>query len=206
MYGHHAPYNIKMWNIGNEPWTNSEFGSTTTGANNYMAVASPIIDSMLTVDSTLHITIPLVGNSGSAWNAQIMNPNPPTPLLGRIYSVSPHSFYDNDPSTGNPNPAQVLSSFSNIANTANSMGIKVVVGDHAHEAPASDPDKGMRWEGALATGDALLGFSQISNIELANFWIYGNTATTWHPIRKNANGTYTMMATAQLYESFFLLL
>lgn len=202
-YGHPEPYNIKIWNIGNEPWTGSEFGSTTAGANNYMAVAGPIIDSMKAVDPTIQVTIPAVGNGSSAWNVQIMNPSAPTPLLGKIYGLSPHAFYDTDGATPNPLPSQALTSLSNLAAVAATKNLKIVAGDHANFAPAGDPDEAMRWEGALATGDFLLGVSQINNIELANFWIYGNTQATWHPIRKNGNGTFTLMAAAQLYESLF---
>jgi len=203
MNGHPEPYNIKIWNIGNEPWTGSEFGSSTTGAHNYMAVASPIIDSMKSVDPNIQITIPAVGPPNSLWNTEIMNPLAPTPLLGKIYGLSSHAFYDEDASTMNPAPTQVLAVLSNLAGVAAGKNLKIVAGDHASFAPSADPDKAMRWEGALATGDYLLGISQISNIELANFWIYGNTMAVWHPIRKNANGTYTLMAAAQLYEALF---
>ncbi|MDZ4682731.1 MAG: T9SS type A sorting domain-containing protein [Saprospiraceae bacterium] len=203
IYGHPEPYNIRIWNIGNEPWSPMEFGISTAAADNYMAVASPIIDSMLAVDPGLHITIPAIGNAGSPWNAEIMNPLAPIPLLGRIYGISPHAFYDNDASTTNVAPSQVLTSFSTLAGVAAGKNLKIIAGDHAAFAPSADPDKAMRWEGALATGEYLLGISQIGNIELANFWIYGNTQAVWHPIRSNANGTYTLMAAAQLYESLF---
>lgn len=201
--GRVQPYNVQIWNIGNEPWTGGEFGSSTAGADNYMAVASRIIDSMLAVDPTIKITIPAVGNGASSWNAEIMNANAPNPLLGKIYGLSPHAFYDTDAATPNPTPSQALTLISNVAATAASKGLKIIVGDHAHFAPNSDPDKAMRWEGALATADLLTGLCQISNIELANYWVYGNAKATWHPIRENANGSYTFMAAAQLYEAFY---
>lgn len=203
LYGHPVPYGVRIWNIGNEPWTSNEFNSTTAGADLYMAAALPIIDSMLAADPSIKITLPAVGNAGSAWNTEIVNPLAPNPVVNKIYGLSPHAFYDVDNSTTNPTPAQALALFTNLAAAANTKNLKIVAGDHAHFAPVSDPDKAMRWEGALATADFLLGLSQISNIELANFWIYGNVKATWHPIRKNANGTYTMMAAAQLYEQLF---
>lgn len=201
--GHSAPYNVRIWNIGNEPWAAGEFGNTTAGADAYMALVSPIIDSMLAADPSILITIPFVGSSASPWNAEIINPAAPTPLLGRIYGLSPHAFYDENTGTQNPGMSQVIPSFASIAGTADALGLSVLAGDHASFTPATDPDQAMRWVGALVTADFLIGISQISNIELANYWIYGNSKAVWHPIRKNADGTYTFMAAAQLYESFW---
>lgn len=203
LYGHPQPYGVRIWNIGNEPWTSSEFNSTAAGADLYMAVALPIIDSMLSADPSIKITVPAVGNAASPWNTEIINPIAPNAIVSKIYGLSPHAFYDVDNTTTNPTPAQALALFSNLAGAAASKNLKIVAGDHAHFAPNADPDKAMRWEGALATADFLLGLSQIANIELANFWIYGNVKATWHPIRKNGNGTFTMMAAAQLYEQLF---
>ena len=199
-YGHPAPYGIKTWNIGNEPWSSAELGSTSSSAKTYIGMAIPIIDSMLSADPTIRITIPSVGNASSPWNDTLLASSA---LLGRIFALSPHAFYDEDLSTSNPSISLVQSSIASLANAAQTAGIKVVAGDHASWAPSADPDKAMRWEGALTTADYLLMLSQVSNVELANFWIYGNAAAVWHPIRNNQNGTYTLMAAAQLYESFY---
>ncbi|TAK35268.1 MAG: hypothetical protein EPO28_15040, partial [Saprospiraceae bacterium] len=198
-YGHPNPYGIKIWNIGNEPWSPNELGNDAAGANAFIALAIPIIDSMLAADPTLHITVPAVGPGSSPWNSTLLAS---TSLMSRVYGFSSHAFYDEDTGTGNPSVSQVKVWLEDLAMAANAIGKKVISGDHAHYAPVNDPDKAMRWEGALATAEMLLMLSQISNVELANFWIYGNVKATWHPIRQNANGTYTFMAAAQLYEQF----
>jgi hypothetical protein len=198
-YGHQLPYNVKIWNIGNEPWTSGELGSTTTGATNYVNIASPIIDSMLSADPTIHITIPSVGNSASQWNSTILSSS----LMGRIYGLSPHSFYDDDASTNNPTIAQAQSLLINLTTAASAQGLKIVLGDQATHAQNADPDRAMQWHGALTTADYLMMASQLNNVELANFWIYGNPKAVWHPIRQDVNtGEYTLMAAAQLYETF----
>ena len=199
-YGHPAPYGIRIWNIGNEPWSSAELGSTSSSATTYISMAIPIIDSMLSADPTILITIPAVGNGSSPWNSTLLASSA---LVSRIFALSPHAFYDEDLSTPNPSISTVQAFIKSVSDSTISAGIKVVVGDHASWAPSADPDKAMRWEGALATADYLLMLSQVSNIELANFWIYGNTKAVWHPIRDNLNGTYTLMAAAQLYESFY---
>lgn len=196
-YGHENPYNIQIWNIGNEPWSQNDCCQNNPAL--YISIADPIIDSMKNVDPSIHITLPAVGNGSSAWNQALIN----SPILaGEFYGLSPHAFYDEDPNTTNPTVAQVQTLLSNLTSVAASHNLKVIVGDHAHNAPSADPDKAMRWEGALATANFLLMVSQIGNIELANFWIYGLPVASWHPIRKNANGTYTRMAAAQLYTVF----
>jgi alpha-L-arabinofuranosidase len=199
MYGHPNPYGIKIWNIGNEPWQPDELGNTVTGANNFIALAIPIIDSMLAADPTIHITVPAVGQSTSPWNSTLLNSSS---LMSRVYGFSSHAFYDNDTGTGNPMVSQVGVWVADLAAAAAAQGKKVIEGDHAHHAPTGDTDKAVRWEGALAAADMLLMLSQISNVELANFWIYGNVKTQWHPIRQNAGGSYTFMAAAQVYEQF----
>ncbi len=199
--GHPAPYNIRTWNIGNEPWSPNELNFD---AAKYIPIAAPIIDAMLRIDATLHITLPAVGNANSAWNQALFNS---AALAGKFHGLSPHYFYDEDASTPNPSVAQAQAALSSLAIAAQARGLTIIVGDHAHNAPTNDPDLAMRWQGALTTADFLLMTSQINNIELANFWIYGMPKAVWHPIRQNADGTYTLMAAAQLYETllpFFL--
>lgn len=193
--GHPAPYNIRTWNIGNEPWSPNELNFD---AAKYIPIAVPIIDAMLSIDPSIHITLPAVGGATSAWNQALFNSSS---LAGKFYGLSPHYFYDEDASTANPSVAQVQLSLNGLASAAQAKGLKVIVGDHASNTPANDPDQAMRWGGTLATADFLLMVSQLGNIELANFWIFGMPKAVWHPIRQNANGTYTLMAAAQLYET-----
>ncbi|MCF8246882.1 MAG: T9SS type A sorting domain-containing protein [Saprospiraceae bacterium] len=199
LYGHPDPYGIKIWNIGNEPWSPNELGNGVTGANDFIALAIPIIDSMLAADPTIHITVPAVGPSYSNWNSTLLGSSD---LMSRVYGFSSHAFYDENPATGNPSISQVEVWLADLAMAANAIGKKVISGDHAHDAPNGDLDKAMRWEGALATANMLLMVSQVNNVELANFWIYGNVKAQWHPIRQNVGGTYTFMAVPQLYEQF----
>lgn len=200
-----TPYGVKIWNMGNEPWSGSEFGNLmiygtlANGANAYINTIIPIIDSMLVADPTIRITIPALGNISSPWNSTLLASNA---LMSRIYAFCIHSFYDEDNTTTNPSISQVETLIKNVATNMPS-GKKVVAGDHAHNAPTTDYDKAMQWQGALATADYLLMLSQVGNVELANFWIYGNVKAQWHPIRQNADGSYTLMAAAQLYESFY---
>jgi hypothetical protein len=58
----------------------------------------------------------------------------------------------------------------------------------------------MQWKGALTTADFLLMTSQIDNVERANFWIFGMPSATWHPVRRNTDGTYTVLPVATLYQ------
>lgn len=195
--GHHEPYNISVWNIGNEPWASGEFNFDPT---NYIPLASQIIDAMLQADSTIQVTLPAVGNGNSPWNQALLT----SPLLaGKFWGLSPHFFYDEDPSTPNPTVSQQKTALISLAQAAAARGKKVIIGDHAYgiqTPPIEPPDRAMQWRGALITTDFLLMASQIANIELANFWIYGMPAAVYHPIRRNGDGTYTMLSVAALYQ------
>lgn len=67
--GHPEPYGIKIWNIGNEPWSSQEFGSSAAQCNDYLTMVTPIIDAMRAVDPTIKITMPSTGNpfNSSSW-------------------------------------------------------------------------------------------------------------------------------------------
>ncbi|MBK9285955.1 MAG: T9SS type A sorting domain-containing protein [Sphingobacteriaceae bacterium] len=196
--GYSTPYGVKIWNIGNEPWQPGELGNTSAGASSYTSLALPIIDSMLIVDPTIQITLAALGASNSAWNGVILG----SALVGKVWGLSPHNFYDEVISTPQPSIFQCEGQLKSIAAGAKAKGLKIIVGDHAHDCPFNDQDRGMRWRGTLATADWLLMASQLDNIDRANYWIYGAPKNTWHPIRLNGNGTYTFMGLAQLYETF----
>jgi hypothetical protein len=197
--GHPAPYGIRLWNIGNEPWAPSEFNFQPAP---YLAVAVPIIDAMRAIDPTIRITLPATGGPTSAWNSAMLN----SPLLaGKVYGLSPHAFYD-DAGSG-PTPAQVESTIRAVASAAQAKGLSIVLGDHAHDIVATgsptqaQKDLAMQWQGAVTTAHFLVMLSQVPNVERANFWIYGAPAATWAPIRRNADGSYTLMPVAQLYKA-----
>lgn len=195
--GHPAPYGIRIWNIGNEPWAPSEFNFQPAP---YLAIAVPIIDAMRAIDPTIQVTLPAVGAATSTWNAAMLN----SPLLvGKVHGLSPHAFYDD---AGTPTPAQVESTLRGVAAAAQAKGWRVVLGDHAHDIAATAPtqaqkDLAMQWQGAVTTAHFLVMLSQVPNIERANFWIYGAPAASWAPIRRNTNGSYSLLAVAQLYKT-----
>lgn len=199
-YGHPEPYGIKIWNIGNEPWSSApgELGSLPSPGDTFIMKAIPIIDSMRSADPTIQITLPMVGDSSSNWNQKMLNS--PT-MLSRIWGYSPHAFYDEDISTGNPSVNQVQTFLRNVAIAASYRNKKVILGDHANNAPAGNVDRAVNGEGALATADLLIMASQLQNVERANYWIFGNTQTVWHPIRKTGSN-YQSMAVVQLFKEF----
>ncbi|MBK6824896.1 MAG: hypothetical protein IPG87_18700 [Saprospiraceae bacterium] len=61
----------------------------------------------------------------------------------------------------------------------------------------------MQWLGANLEADFLVLLSQKSTIERANFWVYGNATATWHPIRKNTAGNYSILPAAEIYKLLF---
>ncbi len=206
--GHPAPYGIEIWNLGNEPWGPGEFGNDTAAADKYAAMVRPIIDSMLTRDPSVKITIPATGPATSQWNTTLMN----HPLLkGKIYGISPHFFPDETVVNGAIplGVAKVASALPAMIDSAVTKGLKVIVGDYAHGIPIAngvpigDPDLAMQWQGANLSMDFLLMISQQQTIERANFWAYGLPSGTWHPIRLNSPGNYTLMPVAALYKKLF---
>lgn len=205
--GHPLPYGIKIWNMGNEPWSPNEFDLTAAGCTSYLTTIGPIIDSMLAIDPTIKITLATVGSVSSAWNTTIMNSS--MVVQGKIYGLSPHYFPSEVTSITGTIPlgvAKIASVLPALAATAQTKGLTIIVGDYAHGipltggVPTGNPDLAMQWQGANLCADFLLMMSQINNIERANFWVYGYTAGTWHPIRKNSDGTYTSMPAAEIYK------
>jgi alpha-L-arabinofuranosidase len=204
--GHPAPYNIKIWNIGNEPWASGEFGGTAAGCNAYLAIATPIIDAMLAIDPTLKITMPTNGNvSSGTWANTLINST--LAQQGKIYSLSQHFFGDENPATPSPSILALNNQISSLITAAAAKNIKVFIGDYAHRIPdnpdSAQKDSAMQWLGANLEADFLLLLSQKSTIERANFWIYENTTATWHPIRKNSTGNYTLMPAAEIYKILY---
>jgi len=205
--GHPLPYNIKLWNMGNEPYTTGEFNSALNGAtaaNNYISTILPIINAMLAIDSSIHITVTGTGRATSAWTYTLLNS---TLLQGKIYGINVHYFMT-EQVIGSTIPYgvdTVAGSLGPVAAAAQAKGYKLIVGDHAHAILGTNPnaatqDLAMQWQGANLTTDFLLTMSQINNIERSNFWVYGLVSNAWHPIRKNANGTFTLMPVAVMYK------
>ncbi len=194
--GHPAPYGIRIWNIGNEPWAPGEYNFD---AAPYMAVALPIIDAMRQADPGIRISIPALGTASSPWNAAILAS---AAMTSRTWGLSPHYFYSDAATSGTI--AQAEAGLRAVTAQAAAKGIAVVIGDHAHsvsnQSSSAAADLAMQWQGALTTASFLVMASQVGNVDRANFWIHGMPTAVWHPFRANADGSYTRMAVASLYE------
>ncbi len=194
--GHPAPYGIRIWNIGNEPWTTGEYNFN---AAPYITDVVPIIDAMKQADPTIRISIPALGTATSPWNAAILAS---TAMTSRIWGLSPHYFYSD--AGGSGSVAQGETGLRAVAAQAAAKGVAVVIGDHAHSiantSDAAQADLAMQWQGALTTASFLVMASQVGNVDRANYWIFGMPTAVWHPFRVNADGSYTKMALASLYE------
>lgn len=204
--GHPAPYGIKIWNIGNEPWSGFEYGPSKDSCNSYLANVTPIINAMLAIDPTIKITIPTTGNPTDpmGWSSALLNSGLIT--SGKVYALSQHYFPTEN--TIGQSVYNVNSSLNTLITMAATKGVKVFVGDYAHYITDANPttaqkDSAMQWLGANLEADMLLMLSQKSTIERANFWVYGNAIATWHPIRKNAPGNYTLMPAAEIYKILY---
>jgi len=193
--GHPAPYGIRIWNIGNEPWSPGEYNFDPAP---YITQVLPIMDAMLQADPTIHISIPALGTAGSPWNAGILAS---AAMASRMWGLSPHFFYS-DVASGTIAQSEI--GLKAVAAQAAAKGLAVVIGDHAHsignQNNTAAVDLAMQWQGAITTASFLVMASQVANVDRANFWIYGMPTAVWHPFRVNTDGSYTKMAVAALYE------
>lgn len=204
--GHPNPYGIKIWNIGNEPWAASEYGGTAAACNLYLTSVTPIINAMLAIDPTIKITMPTNGNpTPGNWSYALINST--LASQGKIYSLSQHFFGDENSLTPSPSVFAMSTLVSSLTTAAAANNIKVFIGDYAHRI-ADNPtpeqkDSAMQWLGANLEADFLLLLSQKSTIERANFWVYGNATATWHPLRKNSPGNYSLLPAAEIYKILY---
>ncbi|WP_394336315.1 T9SS type A sorting domain-containing protein [Flavobacterium psychrotolerans] len=208
--GHPIPYGIKIWNIANEPWAAGEYGSSAASCNSFLAYVTSIIDAMLAIDPTLHITLPTTGNATNttSWANALFN----STLVAqhKIYGVSQHYFITEKVSGGviQTGVAAVQNNINALISYATTKGVKVLIGDYAHSIPTSPPtthndaneNLAMQWQGANMEADFLIMISQKSNIDRVNFWAYGMPYGVWHPIRINSAGNYTLMPAADIYK------
>ncbi len=209
--GHPTPYGIKIWNIGNEPWSDLEFGPTAVDCNDYLTAVTPIINAMLAIDPTIKITLPTTGypNNSANWSYALLNST--LVVQGKVYALSQH-YFPSETTTAGIAPVKGVSAVNSGLNTlitaAATKGVKIFIGDYAHYIVSPNPttaqkDSAMQWVAANFEADFLLMLSQKSTIERANFWVYGNTQATWHPIRYNSLNNYTLMPAAEIYKILF---
>lgn len=190
--GHPAPYNIKTWNLGNEPWGPFEMNFDTS---QFFPIVKPIIDSMLARDPSIHITLPTTGKANNNWNKMIRSYQR---TYGNIYGISPHFF-------SNAQTVDLIeSTLKTLIDSSNAVGLKVINGDFSHEIHPGkstlEQTRAMSWKGVRFTVDMLLLCSQLNTIERANHWIYGIPLNGWHPIRKEAVGVYTLLPVGEIYK------
>lgn len=201
--GHPEPYGIKIWNMGNEPYTSGEFGSN--GVNGYVSTIIPIIDAMRSIDPTIQISVTVPANANSSWVTTVLNS---AQLAGKIYAINAHAFLTEQVVNGTvPQGVNTAEKrIKELAIAAKSKGYVLIMGDQAHYIPATPPptqaeqDLAMQWQGAHMTTELILAMSQILNLERSNYWVYGMTSSIWHPIRKNSDGSFTLMPVAAMYK------
>ncbi len=98
--GHAAPYGVKLFNLGNEPWTPStaqvEYNfMTATGAAAYAADSLEFIAAMKAVDSSIRVTLsatsprPSAPVQAVAWNQTLID------TCGNdVYALVTNTYYD----------------------------------------------------------------------------------------------------------------
>lgn len=209
--GHPLPYGVKIWNIGNEPWGQAEMNLDVA---QYVTVAADFIAQMKAVDPSIRITLAAAGAptmptpSGqqkralmTAWDTTLLST-----FGDDIYGLSQHFFYDGSACRGVGAVQQALELLAQQI-AASGKPVRLLVGDQAHsitpQASActqpNNADFAMQWQGAVRTADFLMMAANEPAVERANFWIWGMPSAVWHPIRRNADGSYTMLAVGQLY-------
>lgn len=225
---HPQPYNVGLFNLGNEPWATTEYDFTTSsnpgnnGAVQYANDMIPFITAMKSVDSEIRITAMAAGPkspqqslNGRLWDQQVVQL-----LSPYIDGISVNTYYDVEPpEIINRSIAKTeayldqLRSDIDAFNQVPSKQLAMMIGEHAHaididfstNPPTNlDPDVAMQWRGAVSTADFIAMTSQ-KNLERAHFFLYGNGAAVWHPIRLDGydasqNQIMTILPAAQLYQ------
>lgn len=219
--GHAAPYGVKLFNLGNEPWSPSttevEYNfMTATGAAAYAADSLEFIAAMKAVDPTIRVTLsatsprPNAVAQATAWNQTLID-TCGSEMDGLVTNI----FYDSTV------PQQYgigavegfidgLASQAAAYNASHTNQIHVMVGEHGNSiVPAignTDPNFAMQWQGAVTMADFIGMLSQKPEIERAHSFVWGNGAAAWHPLRLDgydANGLpiYTFLPVAGMADA-----
>ncbi len=226
--GHPQPYGIELFNLGNEPWAQSEYDFLTTGASDpnqdgalrYSSDAGMFIAAMKAIDPAIKITLsatsprnkPDAASKARLWNQTLLQQ-----LGNSVHGLVTNLYYDSEsPEVTQRGVASmkafldVLSSDIQGFNAANGADVQLLIGEHGHSIDidytkvppvVTNADFAMQWHGAVATTDFLMMLSNRNDIERAHHFIWGNCAATWHPIRLNGDGTYTFLPVPRIYES-----
>ncbi len=224
---HPQPYGIGIFNLGNEPWATNEYdfrtaGTASDGAVQYATDMVPFTVAMRAVDSTIRITAMAAGPkappqaaAGHLWDQKLL-----TTLGPHIDGLSVNIYYDSESPEIAIRGVDKMELYvnqlrSDVDMTAQQLGkpMALMIGEHAHaididsstNPPTNfDPDVPMQWQGAVTTADFMMMLSH-KNIERAHYFIWGNGAAVWHPIRYDGtdiggNQIMTVLPTASLYD------
>lgn len=228
--GHAAAYGVSRYNLGNEPWSFTEYDYRTSGALDpaqdgalrYAQDMQPFVDALLAADSELKLTLPIPSPAinaqqqaaGFTWQRTQLDT-----FVQQIHGLVANIYYDGRAPAGRG--VGFMESFLDQSgallathNAEHGTDVRLIIGEHAHAIDLDHstnpptiitPDFAMQWHGAVDTADFLAMLSQKSFVERAHFFIYGNTAATWHPYRSdgtNVDGSqrFTVMPAAALYE------
>lgn len=219
--GHAAPYGVKLFNLGNEPWSPSttqvEYNfMSATGAAAYAADSLEFIAAMKAVDPSIRVTLsatsprPSATAKAMAWNQTLID-TCGSEMDGLVTNI----FYDSTvPQNYGIAAAEGfidgLINQAAVYNASHANQIHVMVGEHGNSiVPAignTDPDFAMQWQGAVTMADFIGMLSQKPEIERAHSFVWGNGAAVWHPLRLDgydADGlpTYTFMPVAGMADA-----
>jgi len=220
--GHPAPYGVKLFNLGNEPWATIgppfEYNyQSATGAADYASDAGEFITAMKGVDDSIRITLSATGpalnlayqTQAIAWNQTLIDQRG-----NDIYALSINLYYDSTiPTTrGVAEMESFLDGLFGQIETHNDSytnKLTMIIGEHGNAITSSigntDADFAMQWQGAVTTADFLNVISQKTELERAHAFIWGNGAAVWHPMRLDGydglgNPLYTFLPMTGLYD------
>lgn len=220
--GHPAPYGVKLFNLGNEPWATAgpptEYNYlSATGAADYASDAGEFITAMKAVDPSIRITLAATAGAlnpanqakAVAWNQTLLDQRG-----SDIYALATNLYYDSTIPHDRGVPLMesfldgVIGQVDNF-NQSHANQVKVIIGEHGNAITSSigntDPDFAMQWQGAVTTADFLNVLSQKPLLERAHSFIWGNGARVWHPMRldgydNQGNPLYTFLPMTGLYD------
>lgn len=227
--GHPAPYGVKLFSLGNEPWatgTNPAYPSagveynylSTTGASAYASDALEFIAAMKAVDPSIGITLAATSPPGSAnmakavaWNQTLLDT-----CGDQIYGLVTNLYYDS--TIPQLRGVSVMESFldgligqAGTFNATHTNQVHVMVGEHGNAISSgslgnTDANFAMQWQGAVTMADFLGMLTQKPEVERAHSFIWGNGAETWHPMRLdgydvNGNPIYTFQAVTGMVDA-----
>jgi len=197
--GHASPYGVKLFNLGNEPWTPStlqvEYNYlSSSGAASYAADSLEFIAAMKAMDPTIQITLsatsprPNTMTQAVAWNQTLIDT-----CGDDIYALVTNTYYDSTfpQQYGVKKAGDFIDGIIDQVDTFNASHtnqLHVIVGEHGNSITSgaggnTDANFAMQWQAAVTTADYLGMLTQKPEVERAHSFIWGNGAAVWHPMR-----------------------